>query len=813
MLLRFLKKIQLIDFYIGKEQRIVKAKKIKPDIPGKFRNHRILTKKWVFRKITLPLIWEGEVDEDTYWFKKETVKKLLKIRKYGGYFFGHLPFIRKIIVWLEDWINNKGRPTLAWRHKLAWAIHLVTGNSIFYLDYVNGNDSNNGSTWALAWKTITNGATAARIAPGDIIRIAKSPPPTSIGNATWTNGSKTVTLATAQTANITMCESAWTAANGATVTLTSVSTDAKEGSYCMQITFPSSPTANTKYAYFATGTLNLSSYQKISFWIKNSAAIANATTLKVVLCSDTTGNTIVDTFYIPAIPSTGRWIPLTLARSGGGNLGSSIQSIAIYTDASTPTGSSYIYVDDFIACTTDGLNLQSLISKNPNEQGGTEGWYAIQSINGTTIMLDNDTNTKANAGRGYSGTTETVTTYKRETIKTALASSSTTAVQEVQKGGALGNNIQFQGGWNTSTTVQDGETFFDGLNGYGYGLYLNSKAYITLNYLNFCRYYYGVYYYYSSNNTITTLSNANNNAFCGVFYYYSSNNTITTLSNANNNASHGVYYSNSNNNTIITLSNANNNASHGVYYYNSNNNTIITLSNANNNASHGVYYSSSNNNTIITLSNANNNGNYGVYYSYSNNNIIKSLSTSNNGTAGICNNVGINYLFNALINETTEVSGYTDFANSRIFSHNHDQIANNHKIFTDGGLIQSTTSVRHTDSGIAWQLSPTSTNRSSNYPLSLVIARIAVAANSQVTVKAWFRRTDTGITGRLICKGKQIAGVDNDVYADMTAAADTWEQLQIQFTPTEAGVVEIEAQAWGGTSYSVYVDDMEISQA
>jgi len=128
-------------------------------------------------------------------------------------------------------------------------------------------------------------------------------------------------------------------------------------------------------------------------------------------------------------------------------------------------------------------------------------------------------------------------------------------------------------------------------------------------------------------------------------------------------------------------------------------------------------------------------------------------------------------------------------------------------------LIQSTTSVRHTASGIAWQLSPTSTNRASNYPLNLVIAKIAVAANGQVTVKAWFRRTNTGITGRLICKGKQIAGVNSDVYADMTAAADTWEQLQIQFTPTEAGVVEIEAQAWGGTSYSVYVDDMEISQA
>lgn len=63
----------------------------------------------------------------------------------------------------------------------------------FYLDYENRDDSKDGSSWANAWKTITSGATAARIAPGDTIRIAKSPDPTSIGNATWTNLSKTVT--------------------------------------------------------------------------------------------------------------------------------------------------------------------------------------------------------------------------------------------------------------------------------------------------------------------------------------------------------------------------------------------------------------------------------------------------------------------------------------------------------------------------------------------------------------------------------------------------------------------------------------------
>ena len=43
--------------------------------------------------------------------------------------------------------------------------------AIYYLDYENGNDANDGLSFANRWKTMTNGATAARIAPGDTIRI------------------------------------------------------------------------------------------------------------------------------------------------------------------------------------------------------------------------------------------------------------------------------------------------------------------------------------------------------------------------------------------------------------------------------------------------------------------------------------------------------------------------------------------------------------------------------------------------------------------------------------------------------------------
>jgi DNA-binding response OmpR family regulator len=93
------------------------------------------------------------------------------------------------------------------------------------------------------------------------------------------------------------------------------------------------------------------------------------------------------------------------------------------------------------------------------------------------------------------------------------------------------------------------------------------------------------------------------------------------------------------------------------------------------------------------------------------------------------------------------------------------------------------------------------------------IAKVAVAANSLVTIKAWMRRTNSGLTTGLRIKGGQIGGVTNDITSYMTAAADTWEQVTLTFTPTEIGVVEILAECYGGSTYTAYVDDLTISQA
>jgi hypothetical protein len=163
-------------------------------------------------------------------------------------------------------------------------------------------------------------------------------------------------------------------------------------------------------------------------------------------------------------------------------------------------------------------------------------------------------------------------------------------------------------------------------------------------------------------------------------------------------------------------------------------------------------------------------------------------------------------------NSSTETDNSGSYAPAILYSQNHDQITNNHKIFMRGGLISSATDQRNTASGISWKIQPTSTERSANWPISLPLAKVACAANSLVTVKAWMRRDNSGLTMRLVCKGGQIAGVANDVTASVTTT-NAWEEETITFTPTETGVVEITAEAWGGTTFSGWVDDLTISQA
>lgn len=674
-----------------------------------------------------------------------------------------------------------------------WKITRVDANN-FDLDtavwnsVIDGNGTVTpfgGSSWIDAWKTLNNGATAARIKGGDELRLAKSPAPYSVGNATWTNLSKTVTLATARTAVIDNCETEWTAAGDTTITRDPVATDAKEGSYCMKLTVDASPQTSIKQAYYTiSGSgIDFSAYNRISFWLKNESAIADNNTWVVKLCSDTTGDVAVNTFKIPAISGTGSWLPLTLAPEVEGTLGLAIKSIAIYSGTTAPAASKYIRVDHFIACSEGDINLQSLISKNEREQGGEETFWPIQSINGTTILLDGFPNAKSTEGKGYSGASEVVATYCRETIKTTTGTTTSSIVQEVVDSGSYASEIVIKGGYNKLSGNQEGETWLDGLCGRGIGIYMNNKSFIKLYCIGMVRYYSGM-------------------------QFNSSNNLIVSDCSFIGNSQYGLYLNGGSKGSLDGIMNCVCNSS-GLSLTGSSN-IVVNLLKSNSNINYGIQTDC---NGLIKYLETKNNGTYGINANIASPLILEFVS-ANNSIGGIAYySTGV-IIQKANIADSTVVTSTYPFSGTGVFITKNVNTGYP-EIWTGYGKIIAQAATAG-GSGIEWKMMPINNLRNIDYPLRLKVATVAVNASSQVTAKLYFKKSHASDIGaKLICRGGQIAGVVID--AESTAPSDTnRNQVTLTFTPTEAGVVEIEALAYwlaNAADENVIVDDFEITQA
>ncbi len=252
--------------------------------------------------------------------------------------------------------------------------------------------------------------------------------------------------------------------------------------------------------------------------------------------------------------------------------------------------------------------------------------------------------------------------------------------------------------------------------------------------------------------------------------------------------------------------------SYGIYYYSSNNNTITSATcNSNNNS--GIYYTSSSNNNTITSATCNSNNNYGIYYSNSSNNNIYALSTTGNTMAGIYADIANNICHSATIAESTKVAiGTTYYANTRQYINNlggYSYVYSNYATANSQNASAGGT-------GKEWKLAITNAARNTVYPFYIPIARVAVASSGKVTVKVYFKKSGTGIAGGLRCRVNQVAWSDGTNDITVTCPNDTSRnQVTLEFTPTEAGVVEIEAGAWyvNSTSQTIIIDDIEITQA
>ena len=872
------------------------------------------------------------------------------------------------------WAGTNGAGTLYWYGKSGT---FTAGETVTFT---------NGATCTItadlaycAWYSFTNGAIAARIAPGDTIRCKKCDDPHSVGDGIWTsttntgggfpatqsitsstdatpivitknshgyvngdivqivghttntnaNGiwkvankatntfeledstatgggaggatgtiqkinSKVVQLATAQTKTLTRCEKNWTA-NGtgdATVSLVTYATFAKEGGNSMKMVLDASQQANIMQAYFPTGTLDLSAYQKISFWV-SAVYIYKDLSFKIKLCSDALGgitltgvvfsdnggdtvlgtkvahglstgakvtvsgctqayanatweltvtgvdtftldgaswasftgadvtgdiDTATDIFTMPdcnAVAIQQRWTPLTLSRVGGGNLGKSIKSIAIYSVNASTMPSTTTYWDNFVATKTDNISLTSLISKNSLKVGGTEAWYGIQSIseNGKLVALDNAPATLSNIGRGYftSGTSpETVTTYIREPLNGKLATTSGEVVNNTLEAGTSGNIDTYSGGWDTATNVQDSMTIVSFGCGYGraFGILQN---YTKLEYLGSVRALDGIYNTSGDYQILSNLSSTNNAGY-GMSISGAGGRTLTNLLWFNNNVFDGIYNGGTQN-LDFTFLQTNNNLGNGFYpqFYG---NKVSSFSSASNNATSGIVlsyrYLTINGNSAVS----NYNGAYGIE-ALGNNCIVRNVSTVGNLTSGIRNTAFDLYMKSCTISESTEVSGMTAGNNAQTFSSKHDGSAYS-RIISEAVVADSLANDRGGGTGNMWKMTFTGPTRLYYYPFKLKLAKFAVVANKAITVSAYMKKDHaTKVMGRLVVLGQQLTGVNSDVTTDASSVDTSWHQVTLSdFTPTEAGVIEVEVWAWyvAGDN-SVYISELSISQA
>lgn len=679
-----------------------------------------------------------------------------------------------------------------------------TGDTVFIYDHATNTNANGtweitvtGSTTFTLTGSTGNGVGGAsgtsRRATNCVVRLASSP----IDNI-------------ASHGNVGEGRTAWVASTNVS---TSLSGTTKQGNVSDNISIGANFTTGVA-AYKSFSAKNLSGYQQLSFFIQQIlGTTGSAGQLQLQLCSDSAGATPVNTFNIPALGALNTWHVFTVDLAT--NLGSSIQSVALRV--TSDIGQQALLISNIIACkassSADSLSLTSLIGKNTTN----ESWYPIQSIVGTRVIIDGRpqtgsiTSSQGNFTKGYYGTTETINTFKRETIKTPPQSNAANLVHNILDGASnFTPNITIEGGYDrTNMSTQNGITFFDGQNSFGYGLNIASRSGFGINRMGFTRY------------DRIFIQNA---SFCDVrnFYVISCTNHFNVPT-ASQFCRFENVFMNCNNIGMATDTGFNVHKFTNCYFLSNNfrgmdlgNGNNITFNNCswNNNGSFGITTNAgAGSNNVWNNCNFINNQNEGYRSGHGGfNETFNNCFTSGNISNGFYSFGGTMFLNNCTVLESTEFGIYNG-SDGRIYSMNLDGVANNHYIYTDTGMIRPQTSIRYTNSGFAWSMSPVSDFRRDNYPLGFPIAKVAVSANNLVTIRAWMRRTSIGLTMRLRVKGGQIAGVSNDVTSSMTASADTWEQISLSFTPTEAGVIEILAECWGGTTNTGYVDELTIIQA
>ena len=785
--------------------------------------------------------------------------------------------------------------------------------AIFYIDMVNGNDANTGASWAQAWKTVNNGSTAARIAPGDEIRVAKSGDKASLGNGTWTSvtsngqpsttsnitgatnatpieitvanhsfvtgdvvsinsvggnsaangvwiitntGTNTFTLdgsigngvyggggnvqninfrsvklaSNTSTKLVSDCNTVWTSANGSTVAANTTSA-VKTIPQAVQVTAPAAAANNTRYAYFTLpAATDFSAYTHLTFWALPATQAPQATTWRLCLCSDTLGTTIVDSIPLPAITTLNQLYSFVLPRTGGGALGSSIQSIALYTGANS-LNNAILALDNINACTATGLNLQSVISPVASNTDLYDN-YPIAGIVNNIVLLDNAYNTlnTNTAGlRGYYSDTNngTITTYYRNAIDYAGVNSLayatiSGAMGDCTEAGTVTAITTWSGGWDTTSTTQTSVTLvyipansvgwtpkdynkvewmgvLRGARGFGQNT-LQARTYSGWNISN-C---------FSSGATIGYLSQGSS-VLTGALYP----NTVTNFG-VNNSSTPGFVSSfqqingdtiklNGCHTSLPSAANAGSFLNQGaqcvyknIEVYNSGLPAI-----ANNAPTTGFYNVTAKLNAGLIITN-------GTSY-------LNKVTTAGNSfifyvpAAG--NQDGGNQYVQDITYTESSIYSNGQYALGNSYMSGINGTANDFKGYSYQAEISRETTITHSGAS-SWKVNVLNMPRNAGNPVAINFGQIYLKANVAATISMWVYLENFQTAANMTLVGYQIPGITtNQVATADTGITGTWQQLSITVTPTANGVVTLQANAWlaqGAANKSVYFDDISV---
>lgn len=580
--------------------------------------------------------------------------------------------------------------------------------------------------------------------------------------------------------------------------------------------------------YTLPETLDLSDYQKISFHYQNrSDSRPNTSHLSLKLCTDTTGDVAAHTVQIAGLGSRGRY---PIVEDFGTNLNSAIKSVALYVDSDV--GSEDLRFSNIIAVkdANDGVTHCDVVGKNTTAE---PVWWQMQYIQEDLMIFgdctspnqDDYTSSRGDRTASYCNQSETVALHKVTPFNLYRNGQDHDDAGFAHKfiirprwdGRRTTNRVKVLGGWNTTDmSTQDSVTWVNWYRYTGTFIYNASDgnaAYFDVEKFGMC----GAGHVAHLRGYDLTCKDMYHAGLCNAAAVRFDN-----LYGRSNFLIDGVYQ---------TMG-----SSHGLWvdsqqgYAETNQAEVVCKNLHFYGGGHSQYYG---HRALIThIESLHYYGHrwfFNTHYSETGKVYIKNLYAS--GFLYLHPKPEV-YVHNSVIDNIVHeyyphtINGSGSTAERFVAFRNYNGTANDHRLLQQAGCIKSETTVRHGTDGIAWKFEPklefsgdvsfAPRANADAAPFALDIATVFVEANKAVTFKAYLRRTNTGLTIRICAKknrGENLFILASDVVVNCTAAADTWQEVTLSVTPIDSGPLSLTCEAFGGNSYTGYIDDISITQA